>query len=188
MDTLPEIPKGPSGTVAGLLAIILGIAALVFPAIVFSLLEIFLALFALILSAGLIRSALSDTGETRVHRLILLVFGCLGILLAILVVVAPRFLNILAKDLFGIWAIIIGLGCIQYVFASDTGFERWINALSGLVLFLVGVLIFMAPALISDYLLVLVLGFFAIITGLFTVWFSRTGPERKPEINRAIYK
>lgn len=174
--------------VAGIGAIILGIVALVFPVVVLSLLAFFFSLFAIILSAGLIRSGLTGSGESQIHRLILLAFGILGILLALLVYVAPRFLNILAKDLFGIWAIIIGLGCIQYVFANQAGFERWLNALSGIVLFLVGVLIFMAPALLSDYLLVMVLGFVSILTGAFTLWFARSDPGQKPEINHAIYK
>jgi uncharacterized membrane protein HdeD (DUF308 family) len=188
LDFLPQIPKGPAGAAVGICAIILGIVALVFPVIVFSILAIFFSLFAIILSAGLIRSGLTDTGESRIHRLILLTFGTIGILLAILVYVAPRFLNILAKDIFGIWAIILGLGCIQYVFATETGIERWINGLSGIVLFLVGVLIFIAPALFSDYLLLTVLGVFAIITGAFTLWFSRSDSGEKPEINHAIYK
>lgn len=118
MEPFPQIPSGPAGTVAGILLILLGIVALVFPVMVFSLLAVFFSLFALILSAGLIRSGLMDNGESRTHRLILLAFGVLGILLAVFVYLAPRFLNVLAKDLFGLWAIIIGLGCAQYVFAS----------------------------------------------------------------------
>lgn len=188
LDSLPQIPQGPAGIAVGICAIILGIVALVFPVITFSLLAVFFSLFAIILSAGLIRSGLTDVAESRIHRLILLTFGFVGILLAIFVYAAPRFLNILAKDIFGIWAIIIGLGCIQYVFATESGIERWINGLSGLVLFLIGVMIFIAPATLTDYLLLLVLGVFAIITGAFTIWFARSDSGEKPEINRAIYK
>jgi len=109
--------------------------------------------------------------ESRDHRLILVVFGIVGVALAILVLVAPRFFNILAKDIFGIWAIIISLGSIQNMFGGVTGFERWLKALFGLVLFVIGVLIFLAPPLLTDYILILILGFFAIITGAFTIWF-----------------
>lgn len=188
MDSFPEIPKGPVGVIAGIGAITLGITALVFPTLVFAFLAIFFALFAFILSAGLIRSGLTDTMESRTHRLILLTFGTIGILLALLVILAPRFINILAKDLFGIWAIIIGLGSIQYVFADATGFERWINAFSGLFLFIVGVMIFIAPAILSDYLLLVILGILAILTGAFTIWFARSESGPAPVINHAIYK
>jgi len=188
MDSLPDIPQGPIGTVIGILAIILGLIAIIFPVPVFELLVIFIAVFAIIVSAGLIRSGLSATGESRIHRLILVAFGLVGMILAILVFVAPYFINILAKDIFGIWAIIVGLGSIQNVFAGQTGFERWLNALFGLVLFVVGVLIFLAPALLSDYLLVLILGIFAIISGAFTIWFSRLPPDQEKVINRSIYK
>lgn len=46
----------------------------------------------------------------------------------------------------------------------------------------------LAPAVLSDYLLLVVLGFFAIIAGGFTIWFARSEPAPKTEINRAIYK
>ncbi len=41
MDSLPSIPNGPTGTMIGVLAIILGIFALVFPVLVFDLIVIF---------------------------------------------------------------------------------------------------------------------------------------------------
>lgn len=188
MDSLPKIPEGPVGTAAGIVSILLGIAALVLPAVVFPLLVFFLVLFALIVSFGLVRSALADSAETRIHRLTLMIFGIVGILLALFILVAPRLLNVLAKDAFAFWAIIIGMGCIQFVFASQVGMERAINALSGVILLIAGALILLAPVLLTDYLLLVILGIFAILYGISTLWFSRARSPGEPAINHAIYK
>ncbi|NMB78501.1 MAG: hypothetical protein GYA23_05335 [Methanomicrobiales archaeon] len=188
MDSFPSIPKGPAGIAAGIASILLGIIALAFPVPVFSLLVIFFVLFALIVSSGLLRSALTGTDEPRIQRLTLITFGIVGILLALFVFFAPYIFNVLAKDAFAFWAIIIGMGNIQHMFAREVRLERIVDALSGVILILIGALIFLAPAVLSDYLLILVLGVFAILFGILTIWFSRPIPEGEKPQNRIIYK
>jgi hypothetical protein len=188
MDVPTTLPPGPIDTITGLLLIILGVLALVFPVLVFSLLVVFFAIFAVIISAGIIRSGMSDPGKTNVYRTLQVLAGILGLLLALSLLVAPYFFTVAAKDLFGIWAILAGAANLLSIVASGSGMERGLTALSGLVLVAAGLLILLAPAIITDFLLVILLAFFAIITGMFSIWFAHMKPAAEKKIDHSIYK
>lgn len=189
MDDLPiTLPGGPLGTVTGILLIVLGILALLFPQLAFSLLVVFFALFAIIVSLELIRSGLSVPDETARTRTLQVLAGIIGILLGISVLVAPYFITIAAKTLFGIWAILTGAGNLLSAFSGSSAVERSLNTASGFVLAAAGFLIILAPAVITDLILVIAIGFFAIITGIFSIWFARAPPEEDQKIDRMIYK
>jgi uncharacterized membrane protein HdeD (DUF308 family) len=188
MDIPTTLPGGPLGTVTGLLLIILGIMALVFPALVFSLIVVFFAIYAAIISLELIRSGLADPDGTNIRRTVQILAGIAGIIIGFLILVLPYFVSVAAKDLFGFWALLTGAAGILSVFAGTGGLERALSALSGTILVIVGILLLFAPGIIADFLLVVILGIFAIIIGIFSIWFARadTGPEQP--INHTIYK
>lgn len=187
MDDL-TLPQGPLGTVTGILLILLGILALLVPQLIFSLLVIFFAAFAVIVSFDLIRSGLSTPEETAWTRSIQILAGILGILLGISILIAPYFIAVAAKTLFGIWAILTGAGNIISVFSGSSTLERSLDSVSGLVLVVVGVLLLFAPTLLSEFILVIAIGIFAIITGIFTLWLARAPPQGVLKVNHRIYK
>ena len=189
MDVPLTLPGGPLGTATGLLLILLGILALVFPGVVFTLLVVFFAVFALVISIELIRSGISGSDETTVFRTLQVIAGVLGIVLGLTIIFIPYFISIAAKDLFAFWAVIAGVGNILSVFSGQSAAERGLDALFGLVLAAAGFFILFAPALLADYLLVIILGIFAIITGIFSIWFARAGPvPGEGVVNHTIYK
>ena len=189
MDVPLTLPGGPLGTATGLLLILLGILALVFPGVVFTLLVVFFAVFALVISIELIRSGISDSDETTIFRTLQVITGLLGIVLGLAIIIIPYFMSVGAKDLFAVWAIIAGIGNLFSVFSTQSAAERGLDALFGLVLAAAGLLILLAPALLADYLLVIILGIFAIITGIFSIWFARAPPvPGEGVVNHYIYK
>jgi uncharacterized membrane protein HdeD (DUF308 family) len=188
MDLPTTLPGGPLGTVTGFLLIIIGIIALLFPGLAFVLIVMFLAVFAVIVSIELIRAGIACPEETNTYRSLQVIGGIVGVILGFLILVLPYFSSIVFKDLFGVWAILTGVANILSVFGSNSSLERALNALSGLVLALVGVLLIFAPTIITDYILVVILGVFAIIIGIFNIWFERSNSTDKKTINHSYYK
>ena len=188
MDFPPTLPGGPLGTVTGLLLIIIGIIALLFPGLAFVLIVVFLAIFAVIISIELIRSGISRPDETNVYRSLQIVGGIAGVILGFFVMVLPYFFPVAARDLFGIWAILTGAANILSISGGNSGRERGLNAISGLVLAIVGLLILLAPAIVTDYILVVVLSFLAIIIGIFSIWFARANTPAENTVDHSMYK
>jgi uncharacterized membrane protein HdeD (DUF308 family) len=188
MDFPATLPGGPLGTVTGLLLIILGISALLFPVLVFSLIVVFFAIFAVIVSVELIRSGISCPCEPNTWRTLQVIGGIVGLVVGFLVLVLPYFVSVAAKDLFGVWAILTGAANVLSVLAGGTGMERGISVISGLILAAVGFLLLLAPALLADFLLVVILGIFAIVIGIFSIWSARANTPPEPTVNHTIYK
>lgn len=188
MDHPVTFPGGPLGTVTGVLLIILGIGALVFPALVFSLLIIFLAFFALITSLELIRYGLSGPGSESTCRMSQILMGIFGIILGVVIIIAPYFVTVAAKTLFALWAIVTGTGNLLSLIAGGPAMERGLTMITGLVLAACGALLLFAPALLADYLLIMILGLFAIGTGIISIWFARVPADEVNRVRPLIYK
>jgi len=182
------IPADPLSRTTGILLIILGIIALVFPVPVFHLIEWFFALLVLFMAIGLVRKGLSKDAGARGERILLLLCGIAGLAAGLAILLLPRIITIASKDIIAIWALVTGAGLILSVFTSETGFERSISAVTGLVLVLVGILMVAVPVIVTDYLLVIILGFFAIGTGILAIILGPSPPAQKPEIDARIYK
>ena len=182
------LPGGPLGTVTGVLLIVLGLMALVFPALVYSLLVMFSAIFALILSIDLIRSGVSNPGETSVGPTLQVLIGILGILIALSIIIIPYFMMIAAKTIFGVWAVLTGAATLLSVFGNNPGMERALNAISGLILAGAGLLILLAPAILTDYILIVIIGCLSIVIGIFSIWLARANTPVEKTINHTIYK
>jgi uncharacterized membrane protein HdeD (DUF308 family) len=189
MDIIPTLPGGPLGTVTGILLILLGILALLFPALVFSLIVVFFVVFALIVSVELVRAGISGSTTTPSARTLQVIAGLAGIVLAIAILVIPYFMTIAVRDIFAVWAILSGLGNLLAVIATDSGTDRLVSILTGIVLAVTGLFILLAPAMLADFLLVVILGIISIILGIFSIWFARAEPvPGEGVINRSIYK
>jgi len=177
MDLPRTIPDGLPGRMIGLLAIVTGILALVFPVLAFSVLAFFFALVAILFGFGLVRSGMAAAGDGSLSPKLRICAGLLGILVGISIFVIPRVITIAAKELIGIWAVITGIGYLVMVFSADTGFRRVIQAVTGLILGIVGLLLLFVPVIVTDFLLVILLGFFAIGTGFLIIFM---GPATVP--------
>jgi uncharacterized membrane protein HdeD (DUF308 family) len=176
------------GRTAGILLIILGFIAIIFPVPVFRMLEWFFALLVLFMAVGLFLKGCAKGTGPRTERIILVICGIAGLLAGLAILIVPRIMTIAAKDVIAAWAVIAGIGLILYVFGSDTGFERGLSAVIGLVLAALGLLMFFVPVLVTDYLLVIILGFFAIGIGILAILFGGAPPAEKKEIDHQIYK
>jgi len=181
------IPQGKAGIGFGIAVIILGILAIVFPVLAFSMIEYFFAAFAVITSAGLVLAG-PGMHRDRIHGLLVTGAGVLGILLGCAILVAPKVMAVTALTVLGIWAVIAGAGDLLFVFASGTGMERSIRAATGLLLLIAGILILAAPALVTGFLLVMTAGIFAIAIGILTILFNTAKPVPKKEVNHLIYR
>lgn len=181
------IPDGPVSRITGILLIILGIIALLFPAIIFRVLAWFFALFVLFMAIGLILKGISAAAG-RNDRIILLLCGVAGLVAGLAILLLPGLITIAAKDIIAAWAVITGAGLILFVFGSGTGFERSISAITGVVMVIAGLLMLFVPVLVTDYLLVIILGFFAIGIGILAILFGSAPPVPEKEIDHRIYK
>jgi len=186
MDIPTTLPGGPLGTVTGIMLIFFGIMALVFPVLVDNLLVMFFAVFALIVSIELVRSGVSDPGEANACRTLQVLVGVLGILMAVSIIVIPYFITVAAKTLFGFWAILTGAANILSVLSGSSLIERGFNAILGIVLAVAGLLIILAPEIITDFILIHIISLFAIITGFFSIWFARANTPALKNADNAI--
>ncbi|MDO9324913.1 MAG: DUF308 domain-containing protein [Methanoregula sp.] len=168
--------------------VILGISALLFPYVFFTVLDIFLAILAIIIGFGFFYEGITRSNENILNRFLLTLSGILGVCIGISLLLALRILTFTIKDIIGIWAIITGIGYISSVFISATGFDRIFKSVSGLALCLVGGVLLIAPALLTDYILIVILGFLAIVLGILTIIFASDKSKPKKEYNHLIYK
>jgi uncharacterized membrane protein HdeD (DUF308 family) len=182
------IPDGLPGKCIGVLAIVAGILALVFPVLTFSVLEFFFAVIAVLIGIDLVRSEMATSGKRSLSQMLRIAAGLLGIGIGLSIFVIPRFLTIAAKELIGIWALITGIGYIVIVFRTEPGFDRVISAVTGIVIGIVGLLLLFVPVIVTDFLLVILLGFIAIGTGLYILVLGSSPPAEKRERDHFIYK
>ncbi len=186
---IPDLTlKEPLGKTAGIILIVLGISALLFPVVFFTILDKFIAILAFIIGIGFIREGVILNKEKALSRILLVVSGILGLCIGILILVTQRILMFTVKDIIGIWAIITGIGYIISVFSSVSGPDRGFKSVSGLILGFFGVILLIAPVLLTDYILVVILGLFAIGFGILTIMFASDKPKAKKEANHLIYK
>ena len=188
MDPPITLPGGPLGTATGVLLIIMGLGAVLFPALIFTLLIVFLASYAIIVSLELIRCGLSGPGSASRGRTTQIIIGCAGILLGLVILIAPYLVSVAAKDLFAIWAVLTGAGNLLAIISGGSGTEKVLGLISGIVLAALGIVILVSPALMTMYILVLILGLFAIMTGIFSIWLARAESDEVRTVNHSIYK
>lgn len=181
-------PKETLSKTAGAILIILGFGALLFPHFFFAIIDIFLAILAIIIGISFLYDGITRNNENALTRFLLALSGIVGVCIGLSLLVALRIMTFTIKDIIGIWAIITGIGYIISVFSSVTGFDRGLKSVSGLALCFLGVVLLFAPALLTDYIVVVILGLFAIILGTLTIIFASDTPKPKKEYNHLIYK
>jgi uncharacterized membrane protein HdeD (DUF308 family) len=183
-----DIPKGKMSIIAGLAAIVLGIFALIFPVLAFSLIEYLFAIYAVVMSAGMVMTGVGLQKEHRSQGLLLTVAGVAGICIGIAIVVAPRIMAVTAFVVLGIWAIVAGVSDLIFVFTSAGNAQRTFKAATGILTCAAGLLILIAPKLVDGFIIVTFVGIFAILAGILTLLFGTAEDPKKRPINHYIYK
>jgi uncharacterized membrane protein HdeD (DUF308 family) len=176
------------GIVAGIAAIVLGIVAIIFPVLAFSIIEYLFALYAILMSASLVATGLDLKTENRTQGWLFTIAGIAGVLIGIAIIVAPRIMAVAAINILALWAIIAGASDIVFVFTSVTGAERSYKAATGSLTLVAGLLILAVPKAIDGFLLVTLVGIFAILMGILTLLFAHAQPRKTRPVNHLIYK
>jgi uncharacterized membrane protein HdeD (DUF308 family) len=153
----------------GLVALIFGIVAIIYPAYVFAFLIYFFAVFAIIISAlMLVAGAAAGGGE----RWPVIGLSIIGILIGIFALFAPVYFAILIIYLIAFWALITGIGDLVAAFSGvGSGWGRLLLGLLGIVSLIFGILLLFYP-LLGGATLVFVLGIYAIVFGILGIIFG----------------
>jgi uncharacterized membrane protein HdeD (DUF308 family) len=145
----------------GVLAIVFGIIALIWPGITVLALAILFGAFVFVNGVMLLVGAYrrrADGGQ----RPALIVAGVLGVLAGLVTLFWPGVTTLVLVVLFGAWAVVTGLAEIWAAVQVRGG---WLPALIGAVTVLAGVLILVQPG-VGAVALATVLGIYAIIAGI----------------------
>lgn len=169
----------------GVLAVIFGIMALVWPGITVLALVLVWGVYAVadgVAEIGIgIRGA---EGLSTAGRWILVILGVFGVVAGIVAFVWPGITALVLAYLIGIWAIIIGIGEISAAIRLRKEIDNeWLMALSGLLAVVLGLIIVIAPG--AGVLgLVTLIAWFSIAWGITLVMLAfrirRAGPALAP--------
>jgi uncharacterized membrane protein HdeD (DUF308 family) len=152
--------------VRGILAILFGIVALVWPGwTILALIYVFGA-YALIDGVMALVNAIQDRSTSSEYWWLVLIRGIIGIIIGLLVFFWPGLTALVLFTLIGIWAVVIGIFELlaAFVLPGDLRLE-WTFVLGGILSIILGVIFIRHPvtAMLS---LVWVLGIFAVAYGL----------------------
>jgi len=152
--------------VRGILAILFGIVALVWPSwTILALIYVFVA-YALIDGVMALVNAIQDRSTSSEYWSLVLIRGIIGIIIGLLVFFWPGLTALVLFTLIGIWAVVIGIFELlaAFVLPGDLRLE-WTFVLGGILSIILGVIFIRHPvaAMLS---LVWVLGIFAVAYGL----------------------
>ena len=152
--------------VAGLLSLIIGLVALFYPGPTLLVVGVLFGGYLVIWASMLLVHAASDAGVPTVARVLLIIFGILGILTGLLLIVRPGQSVVTAAWLLGFWWTLGGI--MQLVEAIAVPGARLWHALRGVLGLIAGIIILASPE-IGLVTLVLVVGIGLIIQGVIEI-------------------
>lgn len=157
----------------GVIALLFGIAAIVWPAIVLEFLVYFFGFFAIIISAFVLIAG-AASGPSGNARWSIILLGLLGILIGILTLVSPYFFTVIIIYLIALWALITGVGDLVAAFTGSAGTGmRLLLALLGIISLLFGGILLFNP-LLGAITIVWILGIYAVIFGVLGILYGLT--------------
>lgn len=156
---------------SGLFMLIFGLIAILFPDITIKALAIYFALAALLGGLVLIYYGLKFR-KTLFNWELKTLEGVLGLTLGIVILSNPTSATTFLMTIVGIWATIIGLVLIiSYFFKKSSAIVDLLNFLTGLISVALGMIIIFRPFESMRFVIVLI-GIYALIYGIITVFFS----------------
>ena len=156
----------------GILALVFGVLALIWPDLTVLALALLFGIYALIDGAGLLADAFRQR-QDRPRRVWAVLGGLLGVAAGVVTLVWPQITALALVTLAGIWAIVTGLAEILIAVRLRRVLRgEWLLALAGAASVVAGALILARPGA-GAVALGTVLGVYALLTGalfLFAAW------------------
>jgi uncharacterized membrane protein HdeD (DUF308 family) len=156
------------------LLVLMGIVALIWSGSVLGFMVYFFAVFAIIGSIGTLAVGVSYSKEQLpTPRWAIIFMGILGLIIGVATVVFPVFMTVAIIYFIGAWAFTTGFAELIHAFSrAPAGNLRMIMVVSGIISVLFGLLVFFYPPMLTAYIMVQVLGIYAILIGLLGVGYS----------------
>ncbi|MFW5768326.1 MAG: HdeD family acid-resistance protein [Bacteroidota bacterium] len=152
----------------GVLAILFGLIAILFPDITLVGLAIAFAvaimLGGIFLTFGAIRQR-----KTNSNWPLILLEGILGIIISLVILIIPKDVAAFFVIIMGIWALIIGVTFISFYFRKAVpDFLKLLSVIAGVISVIVGLLILFNP-FETTRVIVVIIGIYAIVFGTFSL-------------------
>jgi uncharacterized membrane protein HdeD (DUF308 family) len=149
----------------GALAVIFGVAAIVWPGLTFEVLVLLFGAYAFVDGAVVLGFGLMAAGEGR-RWWPLVLGGVVGIATGVLTFIYPGAVALALVYVIGAWAIVTGiLEIVAAIRLRNVVTGEWLMGLSGVLSIVFGVLVLAQPGA-GALTLVYLLGFYAILTGI----------------------
>jgi uncharacterized membrane protein HdeD (DUF308 family) len=165
----------------GVLAIVFGVVAWVWPEITVTILVIVLGAYVIADGIMLLLSAFVGRGLGFGSRLLLALAGLATIVLGLVVWIWPDITAKIVMILFGVWATVLGIGAIAFAIAHRrTISSAWVLGLIGLAAAIFGIVVIVDPGA-GALSLIWLLGVFSIALGCFLIaygFFLRSAKNR----------
>jgi uncharacterized membrane protein HdeD (DUF308 family) len=155
-------------SVNGVLAIIFGLVALLFPGITLVALGIYFAI-SILIGCILLTVGAFRVKKTNDHWYLLLIEGIIGILISIIILARPELVASVFVTIIGLWALIIGLVLLFSYFRGRLATISNSLVLIISVLSLITGLVIVLNPFESTRIITVLIGIYAIIYGLFSV-------------------
>jgi uncharacterized membrane protein HdeD (DUF308 family) len=154
--------------IRGIVAIIFGILALVWPDLVLGTVITLLGIFVLVVGIVFTIGAVTHRGPDR-HWLRHLIPGVIGIAVGIITIAQPEILAVVIIYLIAIWALIHGIGEIHAAMRlrKDVAGE-WMPIVIGIASVVIGVILLLQP-LMAGAVIIWLVGLFILILGILWV-------------------
>lgn len=152
----------------GIVAVIFGLLAIFATKFVLDFLVYIFGFFAII--SGIMNAGVGISSEkTELPKWLLVTTGVLGILLGIVALLTPLIIAMAVTMFIAAWALITGISELGLAFSSTTAPHRALLALSGIIGIVFAIVLVLTPGL-GVYALVIVLGIYALIFGLISIF------------------
>ncbi len=157
-----------SAALRGIIAVIFGLAAFIFPQLIVGFFAYFIGFLAIILSVFVIANGLG-LGPGRESRWYVIVMGVLGVVIGILILLSPAVFIVALVYLIAIGLVLIGVGdLITGLTTAEAGAYRWLLVLVGIVSILFAGILLFYP-LLTTRITVQIVGIYAIILGVLDI-------------------
>ncbi len=158
----------------GILAILFGSIAIIFPGITIIGLAIYFAVTITLGGVLLIISSIRSR-KTILNWQLMLTEGIIGILIGFIILASPRTAAAFFIVVMGIWAMVIGLiFIISYFKLTLPAILKPFHMLTGLLSIIIGVIIILNP-FESTRIVVILIGIYVIAYGIFSITNARKG-------------
>ncbi len=164
--------------IRGVVAIVFGILAVVWPRLTALALALLFGAYALVDGVGMLIEAFRLHDATG-RRVAYLIAGLVGAGVGILTLVWPGITALVLVVMIGVWAIVTG--ALDIWAATQRGID-WMLALVGVLSLVAGVLLLIRPG-VGAIAIAQVIGLYALVSGvliLVDVWRARRSPGQRP--------